>query len=128
MIALEKTVAVPPNRHQHFDIDFDVPESWLVTRINWICVPQPEETYQKPAGGERLIAEETRTRSLTPLKTLEECRAEAQNKTRERTAAPESSALAQTIGSLWDGKRTFAQVRADAVAEQRRMRDTDWPD
>jgi hypothetical protein len=74
------------------------------------------------------IEKDVRTRRLTPLKTLEQSKAEAHRKTLERMADPEHCLFAQTIGSCWDGKRTHEQVIADAVAEQRRMRDEEWPD
>jgi hypothetical protein len=78
------------------------------------------------ACGMELTDEEILEYSMEPDEYIEHCIAEGERMRLERNAHPEE--FAACIGSGWDGIRTREQVIADAVAEQRRMRDEEWDD
>jgi hypothetical protein len=141
METLELTLTLPvsSDRHIHLE-DIVLPDTWTARQVNVVCTVKradaPPTTKPSPIDecltrhelpGRRLTNEELIAMGFEPEPTLEECVAEAKRKRDYRLAHPEDHSFEDLFGCLYDGKRTHEQILADAVAEQREIRD-EWPD
>jgi hypothetical protein len=114
MLTMQKTVDIPRDRHIHLDLTVPEDVPYGNTQVVLVFAPSPEDVFPKTTK------KPTLPEGFTPLRTLEDCKKEAAEKTAKRIAEGRNP-----FKDLQEGGPLFGGI--DGVEFQRRIRD-EWPD